>query len=245
VVTAKRTRALALMLLVGALALIALSQIARATHPRPSGATPVRVSLVPAYKQCTAPNTQHGPPLAFPSCKPAILESNYVTVGTGDSNGASANSNGFELIRVVPHTCCPPQDVVIKATITDVRCQPGTAAQVCGPSNSRDGPDYTGQLQGDARIRITDHNNGPDVNEPATVVDIPFPVSFQCASTSATSIGGTCSVTNSAVAVVPQASTPARAVVEMTQLEVFDGGQDGMSSTTGNTVFMRQGVFIP
>jgi hypothetical protein len=71
-------------------------------------------------------------------------------------------------------------------------------------------------------------------------------VGFQCSSTADTSIGGSCSVYSSAVAVgPPQSSTPARAVVEMTQLEVFDGGQDGIVSTTGNTVFMRQGVFIP
>src|SRR4029450_7027986 len=152
-------------------------------------ASPIRVSLVPAYKQCTTPNTQHGPPLAFPSCKPASEESNSLTGGTRDANGAAANSTGFELIRVVPHTCCPPQDVLIKATITDVRCKPGTAAQVCSGANAQDGPDYTGELQGNARIRITDHNNGPNVDEPATVVDIPFPIGFQCSGTSDTSIG--------------------------------------------------------
>ena len=36
-----------------------------------------------------------------------------------------------------------------------------------------------------------------------------------------------------------------RVVVEMTQFEVSDGGSDGVVGTTPNTLFMRQGVFIP
>jgi len=32
-------------------------------YPRPKGATPLRVSFVPAYQQCTAPNRTHGAPL--------------------------------------------------------------------------------------------------------------------------------------------------------------------------------------
>jgi hypothetical protein len=31
----------------------------------------------------------------------------------------------------------------------------------------------------------------------------------------------------------------------MTQFEVSDGGSDGVVGTTPNTIFMRQGVFIP
>jgi hypothetical protein len=229
----------------GALGLVAV-QLASATHPRPKGATPIRVSLVPAYKQCTSPNSTHGPPLAFQSCSPPAQQSNHLTVGTPDANGAPANSSGFELLRVVPHTCCPPQDVVIEGTISDVRCKPGTAANVCNTANAADGPDYSGQLQGTATIRITDHNSGPNYDQAATVIDIPFPINFNCTNTSDTSIGGFCSVGSSAVAVIPESSTPARAVVEVTQLEVFDGGPDGIIATAdGATAFMRQGIFIP
>ncbi len=39
-------------------------------YPRPAGAAPLRVSLVPTYASCTAPNREHGPPLAFGSCNP-------------------------------------------------------------------------------------------------------------------------------------------------------------------------------
>ena len=37
----------------------------RAGYPRPKGATPTRVPLVPAFNACAAPNRTHGPPLAF------------------------------------------------------------------------------------------------------------------------------------------------------------------------------------
>ena len=36
-----------------------------------------------------------------------------------------------------------------------------------------------------------------------------------------------------------------RAVWQLGQIDVLDGGSDGLVSTAGNTVFMRQGVFVP
>jgi len=76
----------------GALAVVSITQIASASHVRPKGATPMLVSLVPAYKVCTAPNRTHGTPLAFPSCNPPVQASNFLTVGTPDANGAGAHS---------------------------------------------------------------------------------------------------------------------------------------------------------
>ena len=67
----------------------------RAGYPRPRGATPLRVSLVPAYNQCSSPNRTHGPALAFPSCNPPAQTSTTATIGTPDANGAQANSTGF------------------------------------------------------------------------------------------------------------------------------------------------------
>ena len=68
---------------------------AQATHPRPVGATPTRMSLVPAYAACAAPNRTHGPPLAFPSCNPPAQTSAQATVGTPDAFGGAANFTGF------------------------------------------------------------------------------------------------------------------------------------------------------
>ncbi len=36
-----------------------------------------------------------------------------------------------------------------------------------------------------------------------------------------------------------------RAIWELGQIEVSDGGSDGLASTEDNTVFARQGVFVP
>jgi hypothetical protein len=58
-------------------------------YPRPEGATPLRVPLVPAYKPCAAPNGTHGAPLAFPSCGPPVTQSSGVFVGIGDGNPAA------------------------------------------------------------------------------------------------------------------------------------------------------------
>jgi hypothetical protein len=225
---------------------LAMVQSAGATHVRPKGATPLRASIVPAYKACAAPgNRTHGAPLAFPSCNPPVQASNSLTVGTPDANGAAANSVSFILLKVKGTS---PEDVLITSSGTDVRCKAGVAAAVCSSANAADGPDYSGQLQGTAQIRISDHYNGPGLNEAATVIDIPFPVTTTCANTAGdTSIGGLCQVATSANAVVPgSVKDLQRAVVEIQQLQINDGGTDGQVSTTAdNTLFGVQGIFIP
>ena len=73
--------AVPLTLAVAALFIMVVAEFASATHPRPKGATPFRVSIVPAYNQCAAPNRTHGPPLAFPSCNPPVQSSSSLTIG--------------------------------------------------------------------------------------------------------------------------------------------------------------------
>ena len=68
-------------------------------YPRPGGATPLRVPLVPAYQSCSAPNSTHGAPLSFPSCNPPDLESQVLTVGTPDSNGKASEVDRQRALR--------------------------------------------------------------------------------------------------------------------------------------------------
>src|SRR3954453_18502783 len=147
------------------LTVAASTQFAAASHVRPKGATPFRASLVPAFKACSAPNRTHGTPLAFPSCTPPVQASNYLTIGSPDANGAGANSVGSLTWNVNGST----SEITVTASITDVRCLPGTAAGVCSSPNAADGPDYSGQVQAINTIRITDHKNGSGLNEAATV----------------------------------------------------------------------------
>jgi len=229
-----------------AMSLVA-AEIASATHPRPLSASPISLSMVPAYNECTVPNRTHGLPLAFPSCNPPVQTSTAITVGTPDANGADAGSIGRIKIAVKVGVPGPPDDsdVLLTASSTDIRCKAGTLT--CGNANAVDGADYTGELEGDAQIRITDHYN-PNPGDVGTVTDIPFPVGGTCASTTNTARGGTCTTNTTANAVVPGGGAVKdglRANVEIAQVQVSDGGPDGQRGTTPNTVFARQGIFIP
>src|SRR6186997_2789647 len=136
--TIRKRMVLPLALALGAVGIMVVASVASATHPRPKGATPLRVSMVPAFNQCTAPNRTHGPPLAFPSCNPPALSSTAVTVGTPDANGAPANSEGSVKLEVLVGVPGPPDDsdVLITSNATDIRCQAGTTS--CGSANAAD-----------------------------------------------------------------------------------------------------------
>jgi hypothetical protein len=172
-----------------------------------------------------------------------VRSSNFLTLGTPDANGAPANSVGSVLIKVKTTS---PEDVLLNSSITDVRCLPAASASVCSSANAADGPDYSGEIQESATIRISDHYNGPSLNEAATVIDIPFPVNGSCVNTTSTTVGGTCTIATTANAVTPGAvKDTQRGVVEIGQLQVNDGGADGLVSTADNTLFEVQGIFIP
>jgi len=209
----------------------------RPGHIRPKSASPFRVPLVPAYQECQgATNRYHGPPLAYPACNPPEQTSGFLTVGTADANGKGTNSIGsvrFDAIVGNPATQADEADVGVALSFTDVR-------------RANDLSDYTGQLQANATVRITDQGSGQDENESATVSDTEFPITFGCAETSDTSVGATCSAATTFDAIVPGAvQEGARAVWQLGQIEVRDGGADGLASTSPNTAFARQGLFIP
>ena len=240
-VTAKRRIVRLPALALAVVACVTGAQLAGATHPRPTGATPMRFSLVPAYNQCTAPNRTHGPPLAFGSCNPAVPSSSFVTIGS--------QSVGSLRIEVVVGAPGPPDDsdVIIKPSISDVRCKGATTS--CGSANATGGPDYTGELQGNAMVRVTDHWNAASAGggtDPATVVDIPFPMSMSCTSTADTSIGSLCKEPSATCLGCFPSYEGKRTLAEVTQIKVYDGGADGIVSTAdGNTLFAVQGLFVP
>jgi hypothetical protein len=123
--------------------------------------------------------------------------------------------------------------VRLSASITDVRNKaPGLA-------------DYTGELQGKLPLQITDKSNGPSLTEPATG-NTSFAFTIPCASTTSTTVGSTCSVVTTANAVAPGAIVAgARAIWEIQNVQVFDGGADGVASTGPNTLFADQALFTP
>ena len=241
---------LPLTLAVGALFMLTVAGAANATHVRPGGASPIRVPLVPAYNVCNVGSATmtHGTPLSAPSCTPT-QSSSALTLGTPDANGAPANGIGYVKLIVLSGGAPPNEsDVAIISEGTDIRCRAGTAACSAAANQPGTGRDYIGEVQGNAQIRITDHFNAPVGigSNPGTVIDLPFPVDANCAATASATIGGTCSANTTANAVVPGAvKVGKRATVEITQLTVFDGGPDGVVGTEPNTVFAKQGIFIP
>ncbi len=208
-------------------------------YARPQGASPMRLSLVPAYQQCAAPNSTHGTPLDSPSCGPPVRESTSLTVGTFDANGRPAQSAGFLRLRVLSgNPSAPPDEADVQLTldITDVRRQ-------------SDLTDYTGEVEVDSTLQITDRWNGPTSSggsQSGTAVAIPFVFPSTCAPTLDPGIGATCGTTTTFEAIVPGGVPEGkRAIWQLGQFSVQDGGSDGDIDTAPNTVFARQGVFVP
>jgi len=206
----------------------------RPGYARPKSASPVRVSLVPAFQPCTTPDRTHGPPLAFGSCSSPQQTSPHLTVGTPDTNGQGANSTGHVRLATVtgdPDTPADDADVKIEAALSDVRVAAGLE-------------DYTGELTAETTLRITDRASGD--GEAATVVDFPLPATVPCTATTNTARGAECSLSTTIDALVPGAVTEgARAIWALGQVRVFDGGPDGVAATADNSLFAVQGVFIP
>ena len=204
-------------------------------YPRPLGATPFRVPLVPAYGRCDSPNSSHGAPLAFGSCAPPVQMSSQLTIGTPDANGGPARSMGAVTMKSVARSPPTPQDdadVNLTASISDV-------LQRSNPSQP-----YLGQVYASVMIRPTDRLNGSTGTDAGTVQDFEFKIPLACAAEGTG--GSTCSTNTTADALVPGSVVESkRAIWELGQIQVFDGGPDGNINTTPNTLFATQGVFAP
>jgi hypothetical protein len=117
-------------------------------YPRPKGASPIRVPLTIAYKPCSSPNREHGPPLVAGSCNPPAMGSSYLTVGTLDANGKPARSEGaVRLDSVVdkPATADDESDVKLRLDMSDVF------------TKALD--DYAGELRTELAVQGTDKLN--------------------------------------------------------------------------------------
>jgi hypothetical protein len=215
-------------------------------YARPKGASPTRVSLVPAYRTCTGvPNRQHGPPLVGGSCAPPVQSSSTLTVGSPDAfPGTQANSISsvrFTTVNGNTATEADEADISLVTAISDVRNNPALT-------------DYTGSLMVSADVRITDNRNSDEMPEPGTVQTFAFRWSVPCVGTTDTTTGSDCNSTTSADALLPGAIAESRRTQwELGKVTVLDAGPNGTGitpcpPTCGNgdeTVFMSEGVFIP
>ena len=107
--------------------------------------------------------------------------------------------------------------------------------------------DYGGELEARTTLRLTDRLSGSALNESATLGDLPFEFvrAVRDDDQHRHRIGVRDSST-SADAITPGiADEGSRAVWQLGQVSVADGGSDGLGSTDPNGVFAVQGVFVP
>jgi hypothetical protein len=241
-------------------------------YARPLSATPVTVRLVPAFNQCTGGNSTHAAPLSSPSCNPPVQSSSHLTFNAPDRASpfnTTADGAGYVIFKVtclsstnppVENGQSPPctgtagdqADVKITTSLDNVRCLGSPGQQNCAAGA---GSLYGGKVLVQSTLRITDRLNGPSLTAPATAADVPLSVGLQCSS-------GACSTTTSADAVYPGVTLEQkRAIWQLGQLKVFDGGSDGAlvaapapasgacppacAGNGGETEFLRQGLFVP
>jgi len=215
-------------------------------YARPKAATPMYAPLVIAYQPCESPNRAHASPLPYGSCAVPVRTSSNLSVGTADSNGAPANSVGYVRLRATPDDgASGSADMGLSLSLSDVRCQPPTL-NPCGLANANSGPDYNGELQARITAQVTDKRNGGAGTEAATGTGISVAFTAACAIVPSTTEGALCSAATTLNALAPGAvQTGARAIWELGQVRVFDGGPDGSVATSPNDLFAVQGVFAP
>jgi hypothetical protein len=73
-----------------------------------------------------------------------------------------------------------------------------------------------------------------------------FPLTTPCTPTADPNVGSICSLTTTLDTLIPGAIEEGqRSVMQLSQVQVIDGGPDGDTGTAPNTMFLRQGVFVP
>lgn len=205
-------------------------------YARARGADKVRTALVPAFKSCLSPDTNHGAPLASSSCGSPAGTSSFLTVGTADANGQPSKATGFVAYMVKKGNTTTPEDeadVSLRVTLSDVR-------------RRADLSDYTGEVQLRQGMRVTDRLNGSLQNEAATGLDLELPATVPCAATADAAVGATCSLASSFDALVPGSVVESkRSTWELGPVRVFDGGASGTAGASGAALFETQGLFVP
>jgi len=194
-------------------------------YARPAGATPMRVPLVPAFAQCASGNRIHGPPLAFPSCNPPQPASPNIAVSDGERRIGSVGHLRVGVVAGEPGGA-DDADLRLIFRLTNVL-------------NKSDLSDYTGILQPELVVRLTDREGF----QSQTTQDFPFRYSVPCVATD-TAAGATCALTTSAEAIVPGSITEGtRAIWALDKVRVYDGGPAGDGADA--SLFATQGIFVP
>ena len=140
-----------------------------------------------------------------------------------------------------PATSADEADVLIDATLTDVRCRIALSGYCTGGALS----DYLGTLELAPVIRITDRRSGGAERDPATGSTISFSAPIPCTDTPSAPVGSTCDTQTSLDALSPGTIREGkRAIWELSEIVVRDGGIDD-PRVDAYTTFAVQGLFVP
>jgi hypothetical protein len=207
------------------------------SYEEPQSATNLQVSLVPVFRQCGAgantPTGAHSPPLSVGSCPPATTPGAVAHVG--------ANGVGSAQLTAIPGdftTAANEADFSILVSATDIR------------SGTRTGPDYNPNAGGpdltyNARLRITDSNNGAFPVDEGTTTDLDFPVPVDC-STTVGPDGSNCTTNTTADAVSPGTVIEGKdMIVQIFRVRLSDAGANGIQGDSDDKLFQQQGFFVP
>jgi hypothetical protein len=203
-------------------------------YPEPASASSMSVALVPIFKPCgitPPPPGSHAPPFGGGTCVAAVSGVAHV----GAANVSSAT------ITVIPGnftTVANEADVRYQVSATDIR------------STSPTGPEYNPVAGGpdmtlDARIRITDSNNGATATDPATAVELGFPIPVDCVTTGGPD-GSNCTADTTANAVSPGSVKEGKdEIIQTFRILLEDAGPDNIRGNSDDKFMEQQGYFVP
>lgn len=207
------------------------------SYQEPQSAPSLRVALVPVFRQCGTPSSpptgSHPAPFSVGSCAPGTTPGAVAHVGSTGTGSAQLTAIPGNFL-----TAANEADFSIQVSATDIR------------SGSTAGPDYVPSVGGpdvtyNARLRVTDSNNGTLSTDPGTTTDFDFPVPVNCATTAGAE-GSTCSVNTTANAVSPGAVKEGKEmVVQVFRSRLSDAGADGVLGNSDDKLFEQQGLFAP
>ena len=116
-------------------------------YPQTERATPLRVSLVPAFNSCGAPTPDAtARRLAFPSCNPPAQSSGFLTVGSPTRTiGGQLRSARGRVHRVPGNPSTPADEADVNVTVNVRTCATRPAS-----------PTTPGRSEVDSTVQITD-----------------------------------------------------------------------------------------
>jgi Tol biopolymer transport system component len=177
-----------------------------AAQVRPLAANQVSIPLVPAFKQCTSPNSTHSPPFSFGTCSPPRAASIELTVGEPQVNGKAAKEVGYVKVKTLS-----PSDGRLIVSITDVRCARFLSAGQCAGTGSGVLSDYLGNLMLNYSVRITDRLSAGGAA--GTLQDTAFSAQVPCTGTPDPAVGSTCALNTTFNTLAAGAITPGKRAI--------------------------------